>query len=97
MMAFKSEQSLKSVLHSLFSQYKNENGVSSTRVQAIYRQTMGDYISNHTTKIFLKNSILYLYIDVPSLRHELTMGKSKLLNILNEALGEVQIKEIKFH
>ncbi|MEY3322797.1 MAG: hypothetical protein RLZZ417_2380 [Bacteroidota bacterium] len=96
-MAFKAEQSLKSVLHDLFSQYKNENGVSSARVQAVFKQTMGDYIANHTTKIFLKNSVLYLYIDVPSLRHELSMGKSKLINILNEALGEVQIKEIIFH
>ena len=96
-MPFKAEQSLKSVLHELFSHYKNENGVSSTRVQAIYRQATGDYISNHTTRVFLKNGVLYLYIDVPSLRHELSMGKLKLLEILNEALGEKQIKEIKFH
>ncbi|MDP4852635.1 MAG: DUF721 domain-containing protein, partial [Saprospiraceae bacterium] len=54
-------------------------------------------ISNHTTKIFVKNNILFLYIDVPSLRHELILGKLKLINILNEALGEQQIKEIKFH
>lgn len=96
-MAFKQEQSLKMVLISLFSQYRSENGVSSTRVQAVYRQIMGDYISNHTTKIYLKNNVLFLYIDVPSLRHELSLGKIKLLNILNEALGEQQIKEIKFH
>ena len=96
-MAFKPEQSLKAVLASLFSQYSNENGVSATRVQAVYRQTMGAYISNHTTKIFVKNNILFLYIDVPSLRHELSLGKIKLINILNEALGEQQIKEIKFH
>jgi len=96
-MSFKPEQSLKAVLTSLFSQYSNENGVSATRVQAVYRQTMGAYISNHTTKIFVKNNILFLYIDVPSLRHELSLGKIKLINILNEALGEQQIKEIKFH
>jgi hypothetical protein len=96
-MAFKPERSLKVVLTSLFSQYSNENGVSATRVQAVYRQTMGAYISNHTTKIYLKNNVLFLYIDVPSLRHELSLGKIKLLKILNEALGEQQIKEIKFH
>ncbi len=96
-MAFKTEQSLKSVLLALISQYRNENGISSTRVQAIYRQIMGDYISNHTTRIYLKNDILYLYIDVPSLRHELSLGKSKLLNMLNESIGDGQIKEIKFH
>jgi len=96
-MAFKTEQSLKSVLQALFSQYRNENGISSTMVQAIYRQIMGDYISNHTTRIYLKNDILYLYIDVPSLRHELSLGKSKLLNMLNESIGDGQIKEIKFH
>ena len=96
-MSFKPEQSLKAVLTSLFSQYSNENGVSATRVQAVYRQTMGAYISNHTTKIFVKDNVLFLYIDVPSLRHELSLGKIKLINILNEALGEQQIKEIKFH
>ncbi len=96
-MAFKTEQSLKSVLLALISQYRNENGISSTMVQAIYRQIMGDYISNHTTRIYLKNDILYLYIDVPSLRHELSLGKSKLLNMLNESIGDGQIKEIKFH
>ena len=96
-MSFKPEQSLKAVLTSLFSQYSNENGVSATRVQAVYRQTMGAYISNHTTKIYVKDNVLFLYIDVPSLRHELSLGKIKLINILNEALGEQQIKEIKFH
>ena len=34
-MAFKPERSLKVVLTSLFSQYRNENGVSATRVQAV--------------------------------------------------------------
>ena len=96
-MSFKPEQSLKAVLTSLFSQYSNENGVSATRVQAVYRQTMGAYISNHTTKMYVKDNVLFLYIDVPSLRHELSLGKIKLINILNEALGEQQIKEIKFH
>ena len=96
-MAFKPERSLKMVLTSLFNQYSNENGVSATRVQAVYRQTMGAYISNHTKKIYVKNNVLFLYIDVPSLRHELSLGKIKLINILNETLGEQQIKEIKFH
>jgi predicted nucleic acid-binding Zn ribbon protein len=96
-MAFKPERSLKLVLTSLFNQYSNENGVSATRVQAVYRQTMGAYISNHTKKIYVKNNVLFLYIDVPSLRHELSLGKIKLINILNEALGEQQIKEVVFH
>lgn len=96
-MAFKPERSLKMVLTSLFNQYSNENGVSATRVQAVYRQTMGAYISNHTTKIYVKNNVLFLYIDVASLRHELSLGKIKLINILNEALGEQQIKEVVFH
>lgn len=96
-MAYKAEQSLKSVLQALFSQYRNENGISATRVQAIYKQTMGDYISNHTKRIYIKNDMLYLHIDVPSLRHELSIGKSKLLQMLNEFLGEGQIKDIKFH
>jgi hypothetical protein len=96
-MAFKPERSLKVVLTALFSQYSNENGVSANRVQAVYRQTMGAYISNHTTKIYVKDNVLFLYIDVPSLRHELSLGKIKLINILNETLGEQQIKEIKFH
>ena len=96
-MAFKPERSLKMVLTSLFNQYSNENGVSATRVQADYRKTMGDYICNHTTKIYVKNNVLFLYIDVPSLRHELSLGKIKLINILNEALGEQQIKEVVFH
>jgi hypothetical protein len=96
-MPFKSEQSLKVVFKTLFSQYRKENGVSSTQVQAIYRQAMGAYIANHTTRIFLKHHILYLYIDIPSLRHELSLGKSTLLHILNEAIGEEQINDIKFH
>ena len=83
-MAFKPERSLKVVLTSLFSQYRNENGVSATRVQAVYRQTMGDYISNHTTRIYMKNNV------------KISQNPYNRNN-LNEALGEQQIKEIKFH
>jgi hypothetical protein len=97
MMPYQSEQILKSVLSELFQQYKNDHGVSSNRVSALYRQTMGDYISKHTTRIFLKNGMLHLYIDIPSLRHELSLGKEKLRLMLNDALGEVQVKEIQFH
>lgn len=96
-MPYVPEKSLKDVLDSLFKLYKKENGQSSTRVQAIYRKMMGNYISNHTTQIYLKNNVLFLNIDIPSLRHEIMIGKEKLINLINEELGDSHVKDIKFH
>jgi len=88
---------LKAVFADLLHGYRESGGVSATRVRAIYQETMGPYIAKHTTRLYLREHTLHLHIDISALRHELALGKSKLLVILNESLGEAFIREIVFH
>jgi hypothetical protein len=55
---------------------------------------MGKTISNYTDKIEIINSTLFIYTSVAPLKHELTYQKSKIIERVNEELGEKVILEV---
>ncbi len=56
---------------------------------------MGPVVSGYTRKIRLDEHILLLYIDSASLKMELSIMKEKILEQINERLGETYVKEVR--
>ena len=55
---------------------------------------MKNGVSNYTTDVHLKNKTLYVSLSSSTLREELSYGKEKIINLLNEALEKDAIKKI---
>lgn len=54
-----------------------------------YHKVMGPAISHKTEMVFLRGKTLYLKITDAALRHHLYLNQEKLLEVLNERVGQV--------
>ena len=59
-----------------------------------WEETVGKAIASRTSKIFIKDSILYVHLSSSVVRNELIMLRNELKQKLNEKAGSVVIKDI---
>ncbi len=81
-------------LSNFVSSNKLEKGLEKVNVKDIWAEQMGSGVNNYTTAIEFKNNILYIQLSSSVLREELSYGKVKIINMLNEALGKDIIKKL---
>jgi predicted nucleic acid-binding Zn ribbon protein len=59
-----------------------------------WEETVGKAISSRTTKIFIKDHILYVHLNSSVVRNELLMLREALKEKLNQKAGSEVIKDI---
>lgn len=59
-----------------------------------WEETVGKAISSRTSKIYIKDQILYVHLNSSVVRNELLMLRQVLLEKLNEKAGTEVIKDI---
>jgi hypothetical protein len=73
-----------------------EEKVTETRILTIWEKVMGPGISKYTSKMVLNRGTLSVFLTSSVLRNELSMGKTRLIKMLNTELGQDEVKEIIF-
>ena len=73
---------------------KLQHGLDQVDVEHAWQEIMGQAVNQYTTSVSLKGDTLYVNLSSSVLREELSYGKAKIINILNEALGKSLIKKI---
>jgi hypothetical protein len=71
-----------------------KNGVRAVQIENVWMEVMGNTIAKYTDKIQIINSTLFISTSVGPLKHELLFQKDKIIQRVNEALGENVIKEV---
>jgi predicted nucleic acid-binding Zn ribbon protein len=61
-----------------------------------WETVMGKTIANGTDKIYMKNGVLHVHLNSSVLRSELTMMKTRVLELLNEGHEEPLLKDVVF-
>jgi hypothetical protein len=61
-----------------------------------WKTIMGSYIMQYTTELYIKDRILYVRLNSSSLRHELSMEKTKIIDLLNKEAQKDFIRNIIF-
>ncbi|HZW64124.1 MAG TPA: DUF721 domain-containing protein [Hanamia sp.] len=89
-----SELSIGDALKEFLKKSKLKSGMQAMQVKDAWEKIMGKTISNYTDKIEIINSTLFIYTSVAPLKHELTYQKSKIIERVNEELGEKVISEV---
>lgn len=74
---------------------KVANGFYATQISKIWTETMGNMIAGYTSKIALYDGILTIYLTSSPLRKELSMGKEKIISLINEAMGSNIVREVR--
>jgi predicted nucleic acid-binding Zn ribbon protein len=87
---------LKEVIEDLLKTYKLKGKFNETHIIASWERIMGAPIAKRTTKLNIHNKKMYVTLNSAPLKHELSMSKTKILELLNKDIGESVVEEIIF-
>ena len=71
-----------------------EVGLKKVDAKDAWHKIMRNGVSNYTTDVHLKNNTLYVSLSSSTLREELSYGKEKRMQMMNETLKYKAIKKI---
>jgi len=64
------------------------------RIQRAWEKLLGPGITKSTRNLYVKNHVLYVFLDSSVLRNELLLSRKRLLKSLNEYAGAEVIRDI---
>ncbi len=73
---------------------KLEKGLDKVNVADAWANLMGNGVNNYTTAVQLERDTLYVQLSSSVLREELSYGKQKIIDMLNEELGKNIVKKL---
>lgn len=72
-------------------------GLAVVNIKEIYAEELGPVVMSYTEKIYMnKKGVLHLRLTSAPMRAEMMQHKTKLIDLLNEALGSDVVQSIKF-
>lgn len=86
--------SIKEALSAFIQKNKLEKGMDKVDARAAWAKLMGNGVNNYTTEIELKFDTLYVSLSSSVLREELSLGKSKIVRMINEEIGKEVVKKL---
>ena len=73
---------------------KLKGSIQAIQIEEAWEKIMGKTIAKYTDKIEIVQSTLFITSSVAPLKNELLYQKAKIIERVNEALGEKVIKEV---
>jgi hypothetical protein len=86
--------SMQDAIQQFLKQSRIKSGIQALQIEDIWEQIMGKTIARYTDKIQIINHTLFISSTVAQLKHELLYQKEKIIERVNEALGEKVINEV---
>ena len=91
------EKTLKEILAQFVNSRPIKQRYTQVSIEEVWGKTLGPTISQYTREIRFRNGMLTVRIDSAPLRQELTYGREKVRNLLNEALGQEVVKGVRIY
>ncbi len=89
-----SEVSLADAMKEFLNKSRLKGGIQALQIQDAWEKIMGKTIAKYTDKIEIIGSTLFISSNVGALKNELLYQKEKIIERVNEALGEKVITEV---
>ena len=89
-----SELSIGEALKEFLNKSRLKGGIQALQIQDAWEKIMGKTIAKYTDKIEIVNQTLFISSTVAPLKNELLYQKEKIIERVNEALGEKVITEV---
>lgn len=90
-------QTLREVLNDLIREYKIAPKLKEASVINTWNSVTGKAIASRTSRIYIKDGVLHIYLSSSVVRNELLMLRESLRAELNSKVGEEVVKEIVLH
>lgn len=88
------ELSLQDAIQQFLQKSRLRSGIQAVRIEEVWEELMGKTISKYTEKIQIINHTLFITTSVGPLKNELLYQKEKIMERVNDAMGEKIIKEV---
>ena len=89
-----SEISIGDAIKAFLKSSRLKTGIQALQIEEIWATMMGKTIAKYTDKIQIINHTLFIHTNIGPLKQELMYQKEKIIERVNEALGESVIKEV---
>jgi predicted nucleic acid-binding Zn ribbon protein len=89
-------QSIGNVVNELLKTLNIDQKIKEVRLTSSWGEVLGKNVSRATQKVYIKNKVLFVYLNSSVIRNELLMLKSGIIKALNERAGEKVIEDIVF-
>jgi hypothetical protein len=88
------EFSMQDAIQQFLKQSRLKSGIQALQIEDVWENIMGKTIAKYTDKIQIINQTLFINTQVGPLKNELLYQKDKIIERVNEALGDKVIKEV---
>jgi hypothetical protein len=88
------EYSIGDAINQFLDQSRIKSGIQVLQIEEAWEQIMGKTIARYTDKLQIINDTLFITTQVAPLKQELIFQKEKIIQRVNEALGQKLIKKI---
>ncbi|HRD42778.1 MAG TPA: DUF721 domain-containing protein [Ferruginibacter sp.] len=89
------ELSMQDAMKQFLKKSRLKQGIQSVQIEEVWEAVMGKTIAQYTDKLEIKGRTLFITTAVAPLKNELLFQKVKIIERLNETLGEKIINEVK--
>ncbi|MER3499315.1 MAG: DUF721 domain-containing protein [Chitinophagaceae bacterium] len=89
-----SEYSMGDALKKFLHGSRLKNNIQALQIEDVWEQIMGKTVAKYTDKLQIIEDILIITTQVAPLRHELIYQKEKIIQRVNEALGQKIISKV---
>lgn len=93
----KNEQTLKEVLLQVINTPQIKDKYLLLSIEDAWKKCFGPTIQEYTREIRFRSGVLTVVISSAPLRHELTLNKEKIINIMNETLQANHIEKVNIY
>lgn len=88
--------SVKDVMNNIVKSFKMDARYNNAVIISSWEKIMGAPIASRTESVFVKRRVLFLQVNTPVLRNELSMNKARIIAKINEYLKTEAIVDVKF-
>ena len=88
------ELSMQDAIKQFLKQSKLKGNMQALQIEEVWEQIMGKTIAKYTDKIQIINQTLFITSAVAQLKNELLYQKEKIIERVNEALGDKIINDV---
>jgi len=81
-------------LNEFIKENRLQKGMDKVEAREAWARLMGNGVNNYTTAIEFRSNTLFVSLSSSVLREELSMGKSKIIAMINEELGKELVKKL---
>ncbi len=90
----KNSQSIGEVLREYIDSMQMRRKLKESRIEKQWEEMLGKNAASLTRRIYIKNGVLYVYLNSSVLRNEILMMRETLISRINENAGEEIVTKI---